>query len=141
MLFTRKDISNEKLGAILKNWFESYNLLKPVYDLYFKVFYGLIQGLEWQFLALVQAIEAYHQRKVDPSCSSNFTLRDRLRSVYSDYGDILTSLEIEREGLSRYLCKFPGISFIGILLIGLQNIQLTLPVSSANPLSFPSISR
>lgn len=58
MLFCFKDISN-KLELVLKKWFKKENSLSAVFQLYFTSLYSPSLYLEYQFLSLVQAIEAY----------------------------------------------------------------------------------
>ena len=58
MLFCFKDISN-KLELVLKKWFERKNSLSAVFQLYFASMYSPSLYLEYEFLSLVQAIEAY----------------------------------------------------------------------------------
>ena len=58
MLFCFKDISN-KLELVLKNWFKKINSLSAVFQLYFASLYNPSLYLEYKFLSLVQAIEAY----------------------------------------------------------------------------------
>ncbi len=61
MLFTYRDISDQ-FETLIGNWFKKADTLKPVYDLYFGILYNPWMYLEYQFLGLTQAIEAYHRR-------------------------------------------------------------------------------
>lgn len=56
MLFTFQDIS-ERLEACFRNWFGRFDLLRPVYDLFFGTVYNPSMYLPQRFLNLVQAIE------------------------------------------------------------------------------------
>lgn len=62
MLFTFHDIS-DNFSEIITNWFEKYDFLEPLYNLYFGVIYYPHINLEFQFLSYVQALESYHRRK------------------------------------------------------------------------------
>ncbi|MBA7477682.1 hypothetical protein ES707_13096 [subsurface metagenome] len=61
MLFTYQDISAD-LEVLLGNWFEKADVLKPICGLYFGMLYNPHLYLENQFLSLVQAAEAFHER-------------------------------------------------------------------------------
>ncbi len=58
MLFCFKDIST-KLELVLKKWFEQKNSLSAVFQLYFASLYSPSLYIEYKFLSLLQAIEAY----------------------------------------------------------------------------------
>lgn len=62
MLFIFKDIS-ESFELFIRNWFNRYEVLSPVFDLYFSNFYTSKMYVETQFLNSVQAVESYHRRK------------------------------------------------------------------------------
>ena len=63
MLFTYRDVE-DKLESLLKNWFKKAELLEPVYELYFDIFYNSRISRRHQFLNLVQALESYHRRRL-----------------------------------------------------------------------------
>lgn len=48
-------------GAI-KKWFDSFEVLEPVLDLYFSVLEGAVRTPAFQFITLVQALETFHAR-------------------------------------------------------------------------------
>jgi len=64
VLFYYYDVS-DKIGLIIKNWFEKEEKLKPVYNLYLASLYNYDMYLEYKFLSLIQAIEAYHRIKYE----------------------------------------------------------------------------
>jgi len=51
------------LRDILEIWFSRYDALKPTYDLFFLPIYNRHLNIEFQFLGLVQALEAFHRIK------------------------------------------------------------------------------
>jgi len=51
------------LQNILDIWFSRYDALKPTYDLFFLPIYNRHLNIEFQFLGLVQALEAFHRIK------------------------------------------------------------------------------
>ena len=53
--------AEDNIKDILKNWFENEEKLKPIYKLYLTSLYDHDMYLEYKFLSLVQAIEAYHR--------------------------------------------------------------------------------
>lgn len=61
-LFFYREVE-DNIKNILKNWFENEEKLKPVYKLYLASLYDHDMYLEYKFLSLVQAIEAYHRIK------------------------------------------------------------------------------
>ncbi len=58
MLFRFCDIKNQ-LGSVLNAWFARSDQLKAVYDLFLGTLYNDKQFLNFQFLSLIQAIEAF----------------------------------------------------------------------------------
>jgi len=54
----------EDFSEVMNNWFEHYEELEPVYNLYFSVQYNSEMYLQNQFLSLTQAIETYHRREI-----------------------------------------------------------------------------
>jgi len=59
-LFKFSDIKEDLSGAIIR-WLDKYELLQPVFDLYFGVQYDRETYVQQSFLHLVHAIEAYHR--------------------------------------------------------------------------------
>ena len=60
MLFKYKDIQTRVEGLINK-WIENYEQIAPALDLYFLAKTGTLPTLNMQFLALAQALEAFHR--------------------------------------------------------------------------------
>lgn len=63
MLFTLRDIASE-FGAHMSAWLSKAELLQPVYDLYFGVYYNPTLYVNLQFLSYAQALETYHRRAI-----------------------------------------------------------------------------
>jgi hypothetical protein len=61
MLFSFGDISGS-FQQCLSNWFDKWQSLQPVYDLYFGTLYHPSMYLQHEFLSLAQAIESYQRR-------------------------------------------------------------------------------
>lgn len=61
MLFTFKDIEDD-FGKYIREWRTKSELLKPVIDLYFSIYYMPESYLEIKFLSMAQAVETYHRR-------------------------------------------------------------------------------
>ena len=59
-LFFYREVE-DNITDIFKNWFENEEKLKPIYKLYLASLYDHDMYLEYKFLSLVQAIEAYHR--------------------------------------------------------------------------------
>jgi hypothetical protein len=64
MLFAREDLPGG-LDRSLNDWFEKAENLEPVYQLYFGLMYDPRTYPRYQFLGLMQALEAYHRRTTD----------------------------------------------------------------------------
>jgi len=62
VLFSFRDVS-DKFGSIIKKWFENEDRLISIYKLYLASLYNYEMYLEYEFLSLVQAIEAFHRIK------------------------------------------------------------------------------
>lgn len=75
MLFTLRDIAGE-FGSHMSSWLSKAELLQPVYDLYFGVYYNPTLYVNLQFLSYAQALETYHRRAIggkyvsDEECAS-----------------------------------------------------------------------
>ena len=61
MLFKFKD-RQDRVESIINNWIENYEQIVPALDLYFLTKTGTLPSWNMQFLTLVQALEAFHQR-------------------------------------------------------------------------------
>lgn len=64
MLFRYQDIVDE-FQTCLQNWFMRAEKLRPVFDLYFGIFYIPSMYVHLEFLTLAQALETYHRRMYD----------------------------------------------------------------------------
>lgn len=60
-LFTYSQIKNDFEQAI-KLWFEKYDTIEPIINLYISALYAPKTFLEIEFLYLIQALESYHRR-------------------------------------------------------------------------------
>ena len=90
MLFTFSDISG-KFENILKNWFEKAEMLKPVYDLYFGTLYNPRRYLQHQFLSMIQAVEAYHRRRLE----GKYLSYEEYESIYNKFERIINRLDVK----------------------------------------------
>ena len=64
MLFKYEDRQN-RVESIINRWIDNYELIAPALDLYFLAKAGTLPTLNMQFLALAQALEAFHLRTSD----------------------------------------------------------------------------
>ncbi len=64
-LLFRYDHVDDRFGEFLRRWFDISKLFEPVLSLYFGTIYNSGMYLEYKFLTLCQAIEAYHRRISD----------------------------------------------------------------------------
>ena len=64
MLFKYKD-RQTRVESIINKWIENYEQIAPALDLYFLTKTGTLPTLNMQFLALAQALEAFHLRTSD----------------------------------------------------------------------------
>jgi len=51
----------DRFESVMRTWFDSYERLKPVFDLFFSVQYNSSQYVQTEFLTLTRAIESYHR--------------------------------------------------------------------------------
>ena len=89
--FSFREIAG-RFEKILNLWFEKYETLKPVYDLYLGALYNPQMYLENEFLSMVQALEAYHRRKFDGKYLSD----DDYSKVYSKLKNAIDNLTVEK---------------------------------------------
>ena len=64
MLFKYEDRQN-RVESIINKWIDNYKQIAPALDLYFLTKAGTLPTLNMQFLALAQALEAFHLRTSD----------------------------------------------------------------------------
>ena len=83
MLFKFKEIQNDA-ERIINNWIKSYEQYDSAFRLYFLAKMGEQTYLEEKFLALIQGLEAYHQRT-----SNSMSLRNRLKKIIESFKDII----------------------------------------------------
>ena len=82
--FVLADIVDD-FSEIMNNWFEHYEELEPVYNLYFGVQYNSEMYLQNQLLSLTQAIETYHRREIGGQYLSD----DEFEEFYDNICDII----------------------------------------------------
>ncbi len=104
-LFGFKDFLTIENG--IKKWFQSYDRLKPILDLYYSVF-GQINAVETAFLCLMQALETYHARFVASTIGQYKKRVEKLVAVFPD--------EETKELWSRFLLDEGQKKSKGILL-------------------------
>lgn len=61
MLFNYKDIQNG-IENYIKNWYNQYEILEPIFNLYFSNIFNPDLYIQNKFLSYVQTLEAYHRR-------------------------------------------------------------------------------
>jgi hypothetical protein len=54
---------DDRFEDVISNWFNGYETLGPVYNLYFSTKYNREMYVQNEFLSLIQAIETYHRRE------------------------------------------------------------------------------
>lgn len=80
MLFTYPDISRN-IKHYMKTFFDKYNKLEAVYDIYLGIIYASKMYMEHQFLSLITAIEAFHRRMFEGEYISK---KEYLEGIYRD---------------------------------------------------------
>ena len=78
MFFAFGDIAPD-FEKYLNAWFSKTEFLGPVYDLYFAILYSPKMYLQFEFLSLVQALEAYHRRKYE----GKYVTDDDYKEIYA----------------------------------------------------------
>lgn len=79
-LFALPDISGVEQDCF-RNWFAKADWLDPVCALYFGTLYNPSKYLDFNFLALVQAVEAYHRRASDESDQPQDVHEARMKAI------------------------------------------------------------
>lgn len=79
-VFSLSDIEGLEQDC-LRNWFAKAECLDPVCALYFGTLYNPSKYLDFNFLALVQAVEAYHRRATDESDQPQDVHEARVKSI------------------------------------------------------------
>lgn len=79
-LFSFKSVST-KFEKLISNWFRKRELLEPVEQLYFGLFYNPSMYLEQKFLCCIQAVEAYHRRTMNNKELATADYRHRIRTI------------------------------------------------------------
>ncbi|MGA2738552.1 MAG: HEPN domain-containing protein [Bryobacteraceae bacterium] len=91
-LFSLPDINGLEQDCF-RNWFAKAEWLDPVCALYFGTLYNPSKYLDFNFLALVQAVEAYHRRASDetdlPPCQHEARMKDILDAAPPAHRDWL----------------------------------------------------
>ncbi len=91
-LFSFKSVSS-KFEELIINWFRKMELLEPVEQLYFGLFYNPSMYSEQKFLCCIQAVEAYHRRTTDnmelPPIEHEERLSKILKNTPQEYKDWL----------------------------------------------------
>lgn len=80
LLFRRPDIVGREEDCF-RNWFTKADWLDPVCALYFGTLYNPSKYLDLNFLALVQAVEAYHRRASDETDESPAKHEARMKAI------------------------------------------------------------
>ena len=68
----------------LYQWFDKFEKLKPIMDLYLATIKNVEMPIEIQFLSIVQALEVYHARFVT---NERVEYRDRVRALFETLSD------------------------------------------------------
>ncbi len=86
MLFPYSKVS-QKLGILLKNWFEKSELLEPVYDLFFSVLLSTQSYPIQTFLSYSQALETYHRRTRSNNIDAPEIHRNKLNEIINSVSE------------------------------------------------------
>ncbi|NEQ75823.1 MAG: hypothetical protein F6K23_23960 [Okeania sp. SIO2C9] len=86
MLFSVSDIQSD-FSLILQKWFNSFEELDSVFNLFFSVRYKPDIYLENQFLNLIQAAESYHRRRINNQILSDDEHEKRQKAVLDNVPD------------------------------------------------------
>ena len=91
VLFLFSDIK-ENFEEHLKIWFSKFELLKPVYDLYFGTIYNPSMYLEQKFLNFIQALESFHRRLFN----DKYVIDEEFENIYEQLMNSIPS-DINRD--------------------------------------------
>lgn len=103
------EMISDRFSIILNKWFEKYELLNPIYDLYFAIRFNPAMYIELKFLNFIICIESYHRRIYDGTYLPDQEFQEFVDLVkkaitdsndedYHDFiQDFIQSLEYENE--------------------------------------------
>ena len=92
MLFSLSDIKiKSDFSSILEKWFDSWEKLDSIFNLFFSIRYKPDMYLENKFINLVQAAESYHRRRINRQILPDDEYKKRRKAVL----DSLDSLSDE----------------------------------------------
>ncbi len=80
MLFSLYDIESQ-FSLIMQRWFNSFEELDSVFNLFFSIKYKPDMYLENQFINLAQAAESYHRRRINNQALPNEEYQRRIEVV------------------------------------------------------------
>ena len=95
MLFLLPELSENSIQI----WYEKYEELKPIIELYIETIEYTNMSLERKFLNIVQALESYHMRFI---CNSKEDFKKRVEEVYRKH-KILEYIYDEKQAKSKYI--------------------------------------
>jgi len=78
-------ILRREFPDILANWYGRYGELRPVFDLFFLSVYNQTLNIEFQFLGLLQALEAFHRKTLGERTYPSWNMRARTSILYPKY--------------------------------------------------------
>ena len=100
MIFRFRDVSDD-VGEIIRRWIEHYDVLEPVFNLYFASRSGLRMFQEHIFLTLVQGLESLHRRIGSVKSSKD----DKVEEVVNE---ALQSLTEEKRLILKRVVQYRG---------------------------------
>ena len=127
--FVLADIVDD-FSEVMNNWFQHYEELEPVYNLYFSVQYNSEMYLQNQFLSLTQAIETYHRREIGGQYLSNSEFEEfygELCEIIPDRFDESFQDHLEK-GTFKYANDFSLRKRLSQLVSEQENILGKLPM-------------
>lgn len=86
MLFSYSDI-RDRFNCIIKKWLKSYNVMEPVFRLYFASSSMFNTYSPEIFLLLVRAMEVFHRRNFDSQRFSDQEFKDILQIIASNFSE------------------------------------------------------
>ena len=100
MLFKYPQIS-ERAEDVMNKWINDYERIRPTLALYFAVASEKYTYQDAKFLALAQALEAYHRRTVD---GTELIFRERIKGLIEPFEELIGNSD-ERAKLVRAIKK------------------------------------
>jgi hypothetical protein len=123
-MFASFPLLKEQFQSCVEKWFQNYEELTPVFDLFFSSLHKPDQFVQTQFAQHVQALEVYHRRRLTSiSEAHSMAVKRATQKIKAALSEEDTGL-VNRIVSAVAFCKEPGLSERLSELLGLVDMEL-----------------